>query len=417
MTQPMTGPVRLKLIASGWEAPRLIAQGRTIHLGSGPEAEVKIAGEGVAALHYLIEWEGDRPFLISCADREDRRQLVDGDEITLGEHARVRIRLLGDEVRKPGSPHLCRQCHRTLSSEEASGGGRYRVDDLILCRPCVWSGYGAFPLVSGLRLVHQLGVGMSGKVYEAHDWKSGRRLAIKLLPNLLTSRPSARARYRFERLKREMALSAGLHHPHILRTYRIGQEAGQLFVVMEYVHGSDWHRALMMRGWPYDPEEIQTQLGELGSALDYAHHEGIIHRDVKPANILVNDRGFVKVTDFGLARELHEPSHLTRTGTVLGTIPFSSPEQLRDPRQVGPHSDVYSVAATVYCLLTGHPPFQHNNHFKLLQMIRDEMPPPLAEKRPELPRHLDEALTLALSKEPARRPKTVSALIDTLYPV
>ena len=103
--------------------------------------------------------------------------------------------------------------------------------------------------------------------------------------------------------------------------------------------------------------------------------------------------------------------------TDLHIMPGSELQQLRDPRQVGPHSDVYSVAATVYCLLTGHPPFQHNNHFKLLQMIRDEMPPPLAEKRPELPRHLDEALTLALSKEPARRPKTVSALIDTLYPV
>jgi serine/threonine protein kinase len=255
---------------------------------------------------------------------------------------------------------------------------------------------------AGFRIIGVLGSGGMGEVYLAQHPRLPRRDALKLLPRDVSALDSFR-----ERFLREADLASTLWHPHIVGVHDRGEHDGQLWISMDFVDGQDAGRLLAQRHPFGMPQElVSTIITAVAAALDYAHKQGLLHRDVKPANIMlthVDDEGDQRIllTDFGIARTVDEVSGLTATNTTVGTVAYSAPEQLMG-EDIDGRADQYALAATAYHLLTGAPPFQHSNAAVVISRHLNTPPPALIDSRPELAR-LDPVLSAALDKDPARR--------------
>ncbi|MFO0847283.1 MAG: FHA domain-containing serine/threonine-protein kinase [Gemmataceae bacterium] len=247
-----------------------------------------------------------------------------------------------------------------------------------------------------------------GAVYLAHDTVLDRPVAVKI-PRQFTA-PEAAARF-----LREAQAAARLRHPNICPTYDAGQADGTHYLTMQYIPGEPLaHR--VGRDRPLPPAEAARVVRVIAEAMHYAHEEGVVHRDLKPANVMLDDRGEPVVMDFGLARRAGDPRH-TSDGTALGTPAYMPPEQLAgDTRRVGPWSDVYSLGAVLYELLTGQPPFT-GDLFALLAQIPADPPAPPTDRRPGLDRRFDDIALRALAKDPAGRWASMRALADALAPL
>ena len=254
-----------------------------------------------------------------------------------------------------------------------------------------------------------LGRGGMGTVYEAKDPLIERKVAIKEIRadqiDDEVERTELEARFRLE------FRSAGtLSHPNIVTIYDVGQEGGSYFIAMEYVGGMSLARRLKEQ--PTPPfEEIARLATQIASGLDYAHEQGIVHRDVKPGNVLLTRDGRPKITDFGLAR--WRTSELTMTGTVLGTPAYMSPEQVTGQELDG-KSDQFSFAIILYLMLTGDPPFHGEHPSTILYKIVHEQPSPPREINQRLPAGVDRILSRALAKKPEHRYPSCSALATDL---
>ena len=253
---------------------------------------------------------------------------------------------------------------------------------------------------AGYTVVRLLGVGGMGEVYLARHPRLPRNDALKVLPRSVTGDGEYRARF-----EREADIAATLWHPNIVAVHDRGEFDGQLWIAMDYVDGTD--AAELLRSYPHglpqrDVLEIVTGVAE---ALDYAHQRHLLHRDVKPANILLarleSGEQRILLADFGIARWEDDASGLTQTNMTVGTVSYAAPEQLMG-RDMDGRADQYALAATAYHLLTGAPPFQHSNPAVVISQHLTAQPPSLAARRPELA-NLDPALRRALSKEPADR--------------
>ncbi len=255
---------------------------------------------------------------------------------------------------------------------------------------------------AGYTIVRPLGAGGVGEVYLAQHPRLPRRDALKVLGPQV----SASATYR-ERFLREADQAATLSHPNIVTVLDRGEDNGQLWIAMAYIDGDDAANMLARR-WPAGmPVELVTAIVmAVASALDYAHRQGLLHRDVKPGNILITDAESpterrILLADFGIAREIDDASGLTTTNTTLGTVAYAAPEQLMGERIDG-RADQYALAATAYQLLTGSTVFPHTNAAVVISHHLNSAPPSLAAMRPELAA-LDPVLSAALSKDPAGR--------------
>lgn len=254
---------------------------------------------------------------------------------------------------------------------------------------------------AGYTILRQLGAGGMAEVYLALHPRLPRRDVIKVLAEAVTADPEFR-----ERFNREADLAATLWHPHIVGVHDRGEFQGQLWISMDYVEGTDAARLVKERyhgGMPI--EDACAILHAVASALDYAHDRGLLHRDVKPANILLThpeegDRRIV-LADFGVARHLGDISGITETNVAVGTVAYAAPEQLTGGNIDG-RADQYALAATLFHLLTGAPPFQHSNPIAVISQHLHEDPPLLSDYRPELA-DLDEVFRKALAKDPADR--------------
>lgn len=209
-----------------------------------------------------------------------------------------------------------------------------------------------------------------------------------------------------ERFIREADLAAVLSHPHIVGVRDRGEYDGQLWIAMGYVDGLDAARLMQRRysaGMP--AEEVGDIITRVASALDYAHKRGLLHRDVKPANILLahldDDERRILLTDFGVARPIDEPNGLTATNTTVGTVAYAAPEQLMG-EDIDGRADQYALAATTYYLLTGTPPYQHTNPAVVISKHLNAPPPVLGETKPELAA-LDPVLAVGLAKKADER--------------
>lgn len=234
-----------------------------------------------------------------------------------------------------------------------------------------------------------------GTVFSAVDERLGRRVAVKLLKEELASDP------RFiERFRREARAAAALSHPNVAGVFDYGESDGRPFIVMELVDGRDLSRVMRDDG-PLDEARTRTITTQIALALGHAHSAGLVHRDVKPHNVIVTGDDRVKVTDFGIARATGE-STLTATGTILGTAQYISPEQASG-ETLGPPSDVYSLGIVLYEMLTGAVPFTGDSPVSVaLRHVRDEVPPP-SSVDPKIPSEYDELVARATAKQPDDR--------------
>jgi eukaryotic-like serine/threonine-protein kinase len=250
------------------------------------------------------------------------------------------------------------------------------------------------------RLMERVGVGMS-EVWSAHDLELDRDVAVKLLA-------SDADRSRFER---EAQAVARLSHPHVCRLFDYGEAGGRPYIVLELLLGGsldDWLR----EGRPLADFETARIAAELASALGYAHAEGVLHRDVKPTNVLFDSERTVKIADFGIARVIDAPT-LTEAGTLLGTATYISPEQSRG-EPVTPATDVYAFGAVLYQMLTGRPPFEGTDWLEVAAMHATHEPPPISSLRPDAPPDLVNVAERALAKQARDRPADGNALVAML---
>ena len=254
---------------------------------------------------------------------------------------------------------------------------------------------------AGYTIVRLLGTGGMGEVYLADHPRLPRHDALKVLPADVCADDEYRQRF-----NREADIAATLWHPHIVGVHDRGDVGGQIWISMDYVDGTDAAELLRDRypnGMP--KEEVLDIVTSVGEALDYAHQRGLLHRDVKPANIMLTDPDSgeqrILLGDFGIARRVDDSSNLTATNMTVGTVFYAAPEQLMGEDLDG-RADQYALAATAFHLLSGSPPFHHSNPTVVISQHLTASPPALADRRPELSA-LDPVLAKALSKDPKDR--------------
>jgi serine/threonine protein kinase len=252
-----------------------------------------------------------------------------------------------------------------------------------------------------------VGTGGMSSVYRAHDRLLERHVAIKVLHEQFT----ADGDY-VERFRREARAVAQLSHPNIVTVIDRGEHDGRQFIVFEYVDGENV-KALVEREGPLPEREAIGLALQIARALGFAHEQGLVHRDVKPQNVLLNDGGQAKVTDFGIARSLDVQGGLTQTGTVMGTSDYIAPEQARGSR-VDAQSDIYSLGTVLYELLTGEVPFSGDNFVAVAMQHINQPPPSVRERRPELSPCVDAAVRRAMAKEPRDRFDSMDELCSEL---
>ena len=259
-------------------------------------------------------------------------------------------------------------------------------------------------------VVRMLGRGGMGEVYEVEDRDNARRVALKVLSNRLSG-PADRARF-----IREGRLAAGISHANTVYVYGTDDIDGIPVIAMELAPGGTLKDRVKMKG-PLGASEAVDAILQAVSGLDAAADAGVLHRDIKPSNCFVDSDGTVKVGDFGLSisTQTIDERSLTMLGTVLGTPGFSSPEQLRGD-ELDLRSDIYSVGATLYYLLTGKAPFDDPNVIRLVTQVAQEMPPPVRVARPDVPADLAAVVMRCLAKRPADRYQTYESLREALEP-
>ncbi len=250
-------------------------------------------------------------------------------------------------------------------------------------------------LADRYQLQDLLGSGAMGEVWRAEDRLLGRTVAVKLLR---TDEAADAERFRLE------ARTAGrLNHPNVVGVYDFGSHHGRLYLVMELVDGWSLAQERSLRG-ALDPQEAAALAAQVASGLAAAHRQGVIHRDVKPANVMLSAGRTAKIADFGIARFADEAAAgLTATGKIIGTADYLAPERALG-RPAHSASDVYSLGCVLYELLTGRPPFRGSTPLAVVQQHVDVPPAPPARLRPGIPQRLSDYVLLLLAKEPAHRP-------------
>jgi tRNA A-37 threonylcarbamoyl transferase component Bud32 len=263
---------------------------------------------------------------------------------------------------------------------------------------------------AGYRIEALIGRGGMGVVYRAEQERPHRRVALKLLASELSADESFR-----ERFIRESDLAAAIEHPNIIPIYNAGEVDGQLYIAMRYVEGSDL-KALIQREGRMDPPRALSLVGQLGSALDVAHGRGLVHRDVKPQNMLiasgegVESSDHVYLTDFGLTKHTASRSGLTAAGHFVGTIDYVSPEQI-EGKTLDPRTDVYSLGCVLYECLTGTLPYERDSEVSVMYAHISDPPPAVSTARVDISPGIDAVIAKALAKSPGDRFSTCKELV------
>jgi serine/threonine protein kinase len=258
-------------------------------------------------------------------------------------------------------------------------------------------------------LEERVAIGGMATVWRAHDEKLARTVAVKLLHKHLSNDQAFR-----ERFRREAVAAAKLAHPGIVSIYDTGHDGDWVYLVMEYVQGVTLREVMVQYG-RLEPSLAASVGMRVAFALDFAHERGLVHRDVKPANILLGQEGAVKMGDFGIVKVEHTRSELTKTGMVLGTAAYVAPEQVEDSAVDG-RADQYSLGCVLYEALSGQQPFSASSTVAIAAQRLDHEPLPLRSLRPDVPRELDDIVMRSLARDPAARFPNCRAMAEALEP-
>jgi serine/threonine protein kinase len=264
--------------------------------------------------------------------------------------------------------------------------------------------------LGGYRLEEAIGRGGMGIVYRAEQLELGRTVALKLLAPDQSGNATVRTRF-----EHESRLAAALDHPNIVPLYEAGEVDGLLFFSMRYVEGTDL-RALLNREGRLDTARALSIAAQIADALDAAHARGLVHRDVKPGNILIaaadaaGGAEHCYLTDFGLTKELSSPVALTATGTFVGTIDYVAPEQIDGAAPDG-RGDQYALACVLFECFTGHTPFVRDQEIVVMWAHLRDDPPAVTAERPDLPAALDTVIARAMAKAPDERYESCTAMV------
>jgi serine/threonine protein kinase len=273
-----------------------------------------------------------------------------------------------------------------------------------------WRGF----TIGKYKVLERLGSGGMGTVYLCEHMQVGRRVAVKVLPNSQAANPSALGRF-----YREGRAAGVLDHPNLVKAHDIDQDGGLHFLVMDYVDGASL-QYLVGKFGPLAPARAAYYIRCAASGLHHAHQAGLLHRDVKPANIMLERNGTIRVLDLGLARFYHDNTDLLTIQfddrNVLGTADYVSPEQALNSHEVDIRTDVYSLGATFYFLLTGHPPFPDGKMAQKLIWHQVRQPTPPHQIRPEVPEGLSAIVEKMMAKNPAQRYQTPLEVVEALRP-
>src|SRR5271170_2591807 len=252
-------------------------------------------------------------------------------------------------------------------------------------------------------LNHLIARGGMAQVYLAKDLLLDRPVAVKVLfPELSIDRTFV------ERFRREAQAAANLSHPNIVPVFDWGEDDGTYFIVMEFVDGRPLSSILRTAG-PLHPDRAAEIAADVALALAYAHRHGVVHRDVKPGNVLITDEGQVKVTDFGIARAINTEESLTQTGAVMGTATYFSPEQA-EGIGVDSRSDIYSLGVVLFEMVTGRPPFLGDTPVAVASKHVRDHPPAPRELNPSIPPTFEAIILKSMAKDPSHRYATAEEL-------
>jgi serine/threonine protein kinase len=285
---------------------------------------------------------------------------------------------------------------------------QFQADQLLQGK---WRGFH----VGKYRILERIGSGGMGQVFLCRHVQLPSLIAMKVLPPSKASSPSALGRF-----YREARAAASLDHPHLVRTHDIGQDGELHYIVMEYIHGPNLLDVVKKSG-PLSIERTVTYLYHIADALDYAHKKGLVHRDIKPGNILIDRYGKARLLDLGLARFCHdEEDNLTvmyDDKMVLGTADYVAPEQIANSHHADIRADIYSLGATAYYLLAGHPIFPTGTVSQKLIWHGTKEPTHIRQIRPDVPEELAAVVMRMLAKEPRQRYQTPAEVQAALLPL
>ena len=250
----------------------------------------------------------------------------------------------------------------------------------------------------GYEVESVVGLGGIGILYRARQLRLDRPVALKLVEPDIARDPVVR-----ERLRREARVVAALDHPNVVPLYEAGEKDGTVYIVTRWVDGTELG-TLLHRDGPMDPAQAARTAAQIASALDEAHAKGLVHRDVKPSNVILTSEGHAYLTDFGLAKRAETAAGLTGADQLLGTVDYVAPE-LIEGSEPDARSDIYSLGCVLYEMLTGEPPFaaQKGGMAKMWAQVNSE-PPPLRDRRPDVPPPLEDVVRRAMSRDPSARP-------------
>ncbi|MBZ0281892.1 MAG: serine/threonine protein kinase [Anaerolineae bacterium] len=251
----------------------------------------------------------------------------------------------------------------------------------------------------------KLGGGGMAVVYKAVHEQSGATVALKILRGSIAEQPGMA-----DRFKQEATIVNRLRHPHIVTVHNYGVIRGRPYMELEYMSGGTLAQRFKQPA-EIGPQEAVRLLRHVASALDYAHHQGVVHRDIKLENILLDGRGVASLADFGIAR-LIDSTHLTATGSIIGTPLYLSPEQANGGKDVDSRSDLYSLAVIAYLLAVGHFPFNGSNALSILNQHLSSPVPPPSSVNPDLPKALDAVLLKGMAKRPEERYQLADTFVE-----